>query len=194
MSQGFSLKSENKPTLFSWDLETETKNVERWVLDNKNYSRRDIEKELSILKNLAFDFLQVIQENHVTPEQLDRLEQAVSSGAAGVWEKATLKLERLSYHFPTAKERIKKLIYCTGVKIVDRALTMLNDSFSEREQYDIISYALSHNSKKIRARALGTVYMLKKKIFLDILEKRREIETDLEIKETIDFTLDFLKN
>ncbi|KAA3437641.1 hypothetical protein [Rufibacter hautae] len=194
MSQGFLLKSENKPTLFSWDLETETKNVERWVLDNKNYSKRDIEKELSILKNLAFDFLQVIQEKHVSPEQLDRLEQAISSGAAGVWENAALKLERLSYHFITAKERIEKLIYSTDVKIVDRALTMLNESFSEREQYDIISCALSHNSKKIRARALGTVYKLKKKVFLNILERRRGIETESEIKETIDFTLDFLKN
>jgi hypothetical protein len=193
MSQGYSLKAENKPLLFSWDLDTEFKNIDRWILDNKKYSRRNLENELKILKEIASDYLQVIKTRTLEPSHLENLSEAITNGPSGVWEQATTKLERLAYHFESAKVKIKELFYSSSTNVTDRALTMLNGSFSEDEQLEIIAKALSHKSKMIRERAVSTAFLLNKRAFFPVLEARSEIEENQSVKEAIDLTMEHLK-
>ncbi|MFD2245587.1 hypothetical protein [Pontibacter ruber] len=190
MSQAYSLKEANKPTLFSWDLETEHKNIEKRVLDNRNYSRRDLEKELSTLKELATDYLQIIQTKAISPEQLASLEEAVVNGASGVWEQAATKLERLSYHFNEAKKKIYDLIERGNPKTVDRALTMLGAAFTEDEQVEVLEKVLSSKSSKVRNRAAAVAYFLRNKHLVPVLLERKNVETNTEVSEAINLALE----
>ena len=190
MSQAYSLKETNKPTLFSWDLETEHSNVEKKVLDSRNSTRRDLDKELSTLKELATDYLQIIQTKSISPEQLARLEEAIVNGPSGIWEQATTKLERLSYHFNEAKEKIYDLIERGNSKTVDRALTMLGASFTEDEQVKILNKALSSKSSKVRNRAAAVAYFLRNKQLIPVLLEKKSVETNTAVSEAIGLALE----
>ncbi|MDX5423397.1 MAG: hypothetical protein LPK14_14165 [Hymenobacteraceae bacterium] len=190
MSQAYSLKETNKPTLFSWDLETEHSNVEKKVLDSRNSTRRDLDKELSTLKELATDYLQIIQTKSISPEQLARLEEAIVNGPSGIWEQATTKLERLSYHFNEAKEKIYDLIERGSPKTVDRALTMLGSAFTEDEQVKILNKALSSKSSKVRNRAAAVAYFLRNKQLIPVLLEKKSVETNTAVSEAIGLALE----
>jgi hypothetical protein len=193
MNQGYSLKAPNKPTLFTWDLDTEFNNVDKWVSSHRYYYGRDIEKEKEILKMLSSDYLQIIQANTLEPKHLENLTQAIISGPSGVWEQAATKLGRLAYHFSIAKEKIQELIFSTNSKTTDRALTMLNNSFTDGEQIKILEKTLSNKSKKIRERAASMAYYLNNNAFAPVLEERIKTEEDERVKDSIRFAIENLK-
>ncbi|MBD3584059.1 hypothetical protein [Flavobacterium selenitireducens] len=92
MSTAHSLKVENKPMLFSYDIDTEQKIIEKWVFDNQRYSRRDLNMEAKLLLTLASDFIDIINSKNLNQTQIDNLEVAIKDGASGVWEKAINRL------------------------------------------------------------------------------------------------------
>ena len=130
MTTPHTLKSENKPTLFSYDIETVYKQIERWVFDNKRYSKRDLETEANLLRQIAKDFIDVIETKVLKDKQLDNFVNAIENGASGVWEPATTKLELLSYHFDNAKQTIKTLVNQSNAKTIEKILNCISAAFS----------------------------------------------------------------
>src|SRR5687768_14257390 len=103
MSKGYSIKADNKPTLFSWDLETEFKNIEKWLTDGRHKNESDLNEKKVQLRRLRTDLFEIIQLKRITDDQIQRIFDLIKRGRSGVWETATTELGRLAFHFDEVK-------------------------------------------------------------------------------------------
>ncbi|MBY0273403.1 MAG: HEAT repeat domain-containing protein [Alphaproteobacteria bacterium] len=189
-SKSCSLKVEGKPMLFSFDLESEFKYIEKKVFDSRRYSQRNLEKEEKILKKLAIDFMNIIQTKVLTEEELNHLECAITEGPGGIWETAVSQLGLLAYHFDAAKDRIKSLIRHSNSKVIIRSLHMLSNAFTQEEQMKLLKEVLNHKSKKVRSWASNTALSLRSPEFIAILEDRKLIESDKDVLDSLNFSIE----
>jgi hypothetical protein len=190
MTTSHSLKADGKPNLFSFDIETEIRNIDRWVFDNKRYSKRDLEKESQLLKRLAKDFIEIIETKILTTEHSTNIKTAIIEGASGVWEPATTKLELLSYYFDQAKDIIIELLNNPDSKIVERALSTISDVFSTEEQIAIFTKTFNHKSKKIRTKTADIALDLRNKNLIAFLNSTLGQQSDTKVREAIQFAID----
>src|SRR5574343_394074 len=190
MQKSHSLKADNKPTLFSFDIESVNKNIDTWVFDNQQYSKRDLEKEAKMLRQIAIDFIEIIETKVVKTSQLDNLTNAIINGARGVWESATSKLELLAFHFDEAKQTIQTLLSQTNSKILEKSLSCVSDAFTTDEQIEIFSKTFQAKSKKIRIKTAETALDLRNQNLVNFLKIELHNQADEEVKETIEFAID----
>ncbi len=190
MTKSHSLKADNKPTLFSFDIETEFKNIDRWVFDNKRYSKRDLETEANLLRQIAKDFIDVIETKVLTDEQFDNLVNAIEFGSSGVWEPATTKLELLSYHFDKAKLRLLECVKNTNSQTVERLLNCVCDSFTNRELEEVFVLTFSNKSKKVRIKTASIALDLRNESLIPLLKDELNKQSDNKVIEAIQFAID----
>jgi hypothetical protein len=190
MSTAHSLKVENKPMLFSYDLETEQKIIEKWVFDNQRYSRRNLEIEAKLLLAIASDFIDIINSKNLNQNQIENLEIAIKEGASGVWEKAVDKLTLLAFHFENAKDKIISLIENSDSKTVERVLNCVSSVFTTEEQIMIIKMGFNNKSKKIRIKSANTALDLRNLELNELLESEYLNQNDLKVKENIKFAME----
>lgn len=171
MTKAFSLKAKNKPTLFSFDLETEFKKIDRCVFDNRNYARRDLEREVDILKSLAKDYIEIINTNTISNTHLQNLRIAIIEGPSGIWENAANKLERLSYHFKEARNLIIELMDSPKVAVIEKALSCTGDGFEIDQLQTIINNIFQHKSKRLRIKASNVAFRSNKTELLNLLQQ-----------------------
>jgi hypothetical protein len=185
-----SLKIENKPMLFSYDLETEQKIIEKWVFDNQRYSRRNLGIEAKLLLTLASDFIDIINSKKLNSTQLENLEIAIKDGARGVWEKAVDRLGLLAFHFENAKEKIVDLIKNSDAKTVDKVLNCLSSAFSTEEQIKILKISFDNKSKKVKIKSAISALELRNLELNKFLEIEYQNQADSKVKENIKFAID----
>jgi len=185
MSTAHSLKVENKPMLFSYDIETEQKIIEKWVFDNQRYSRRDLNMEAKLLLTLASDFIDIINSKNLNQTQIDNLEVAIKDGASGVWEKAINRLGLLAYHFQNAKDKIVSLIENSDAKITAKVLDCLSSAFTTEEQIMILKTAFGSKSKKVKMFAADKALYLQNVELNTFLKSEYLNQSDLNVKESI---------
>jgi hypothetical protein len=190
MTTSHSLKSDGKPNLFSFDIETEIKNIDRWVFDNKRYSKRDLETEANLLKQIAVDIINVIETKVLMDKQLDNVVNAIENGASGVWEPATTKLEILSYHFDNAKLRLTELIKNASSQTVERVLNCVSDNFTINELTELFIFTFSSKSKKVRIKTANVSLEMRDKGLIPLLKDELNKQSDNKVKETIQFAID----
>ena len=190
MSTAHSLKVENKPMLFSYDIATEQKIIEKWVFDNQRYSRRDLHMEAKLLLTLASDFIDIITSKNLNQTQLDNLEVAIKDGASGVWEKAINRLTLLAFHFENAKDAIISLIENSDAKTVERVLDCVSSIFTTEEQIVILKIGFKNKSKKVRIKSANTALDLRNLELNEYLESEYLMQNDLKVKESIKFAME----
>jgi hypothetical protein len=190
MTNSHSLKKDNKPTLFSFDIETEYKNIDRWVFDNKRYSKRDLKTEANLLRQIAKDFIDVIETKILTDKQLDNLVNAIEFGASGVWELATTKLELLSYHFDNAKLRLMECIKNVNSQTKERLLNCVSDNFTITELTELFVLTFSNKSKKVRIKTANIALDLRNESLIPLLKDELSKQSDNKVKEAIQFAID----
>lgn len=190
MTKSHSLKIDNKPTLFSFDIETEYKNIDRWVFDSKRYSKRDLETESNLLRQITKDFIDVIETNLLTEKQLDNLVNAIELGASGVWEPATTKLQLLSYHFDNAKLRLIECIKKASSQTLKRLLNCVSDNFSITEQIELCKFTFSNKSKKVRIKTANIALDIRDERLIPFLKDELNKQTDNKVKEAIQFAIE----
>ena len=190
MTKAHSLKADNKPTLFSFDIETEYKNIDRWVYDNKRYSKRDLEAEANLLRQIAKDFIDVIETNVLTDNQLENITNAIENGASGVWEPATTKLELLSYHFDNAKWKLIELIKSSSSQTVERLLNCVSDNFTIPELTELFIYTFSNKSKKVRIKTASIALDMRNEGLVPLLKDELNKQSDNKVREAIQFAID----
>lgn len=187
-------KIPGKPTLFSFSLERELDHIERKVFDKRRYSRRNLEKESQLLKQMVIDKIAIIESKSITNQQLAHFEEAIIEGAAGVWETAISELEMLAYYFDEAKEMIRSLLMHPNSRVVDRSLHMINSAFALFEQLLLMRRALNHKSKKVRQRAADVASRRHNQAFISILEERKIVEKDNDVIKFLEYSVEVIKN
>lgn len=190
MSTAHSLKVENKPMLFSYDIETEQKIIEKWVFDNQRYSRRDLNMEAKLLLTLASDFIDIINSKNLNKTQIDNLEVAIKDGASGVWEKAIDRLALLAFHFQDAKDEITALIENSDAKTVEKVLNCLSNAFTTEEQIITLKIAFNNKSKKVRIKSANTALDLRNLELNEFLKSEYLNQSDSKVKESIAFAVE----
>ena len=80
MNKGYSIKADNKPTLFTWDLETEYQNVDRQLKSEltKNEGLGEIKR--TQLRELKRDFHNIVLAKEINPDQVERIFNLVPMG------------------------------------------------------------------------------------------------------------------
>jgi hypothetical protein len=190
MSITHSLKIEIKPMLFSYDIETEQKIIDKWVFDNQRYSRRSLETEAKMLLILASDFIEIINTKTLNQMQLDNLELAIKEGANGVWEKATNRLGLLAFYFEEAKFKIEVLIKESDAKTAEKVLDCLSSAFNTEEQITILKSGFNNKSKKLKIKSANSALDLRNLALNDFLEMEYQSQNDSKVKENIRFAID----
>lgn len=190
MAKAHSLKAEGKPNLFSFDIDTEYKNIDKWVFDNKRYAKRDLEKEAEMLRQITKDFIEIIETKSINDKQLQSLLTATNKGARGVWETATSKLELLSYHFEIVKQFIKNSISDGKNNNIERLLIVVSDAFSTQEQIEIFKKTIENKSKKIRFKTANVALNLRNRELITFLKLSEQNETDNKVRESIRFAIE----
>lgn len=190
MATAHSLKIENKPMLFSYNIETEQKNIEKWVLDNKRYTSRNLETEAKLLLTLAADFIEIINTKNLNQTQLENLSLAIKNDTRGIWEKAVDRLELLAFHFENAKEKIVVLIKNSDAKTIDKVLNCLSSAFSTEEQIEILKIGFDNKSKKVKIKSAVAALELRNLELNKFLEIEYQNQADSKVKENIKFAID----
>lgn len=190
MKKSHSLKADNKPILFSFDIETEHKSIERWVFDNKGHSKRDLETEANLLRKIAQDYIEVIETKILTDKHLDNLINTIETGASGVWEPATEKLQLLSFHFDNAKLRLIEHLKTGSSKTVERLLTCVSSNFTTSDLMELFTLTFNCKSKKIRIKTANLALDLRNKELIPLLKNELIKQPDNEVKKAIQFAID----
>lgn len=190
MSTAYSLKVENKPMLFSYDIETERKIIEKWVLDNQRYSKRNLTIEAETLSTLASDFIDIIISKSINQAQLKNLETAIKDGARYVWDKAVDRLALLAFHFDDAKLKIETLIKESDAKTVEKVLNCLSEAFSTEEQIRILKVAFNNKSKKVRIKSAMSALETRNLELNEFLKSEYANQSDSKVKENIAFAIE----
>ncbi|MDQ8004713.1 MAG: hypothetical protein REI64_07935 [Pedobacter sp.] len=189
MTKSHSLTADNKPTLFSFDIETVYKSIERWVYDNKRYSKRDLETDANLLRQVAKDFIDVIETGILTDKQLDNFINAIEIGASGIWEPTTTKLQLLSYHFDNAKFRLIELIKTANSQTIERLLNCISDNLTIAELTELFIFTFKSKSKKIRIKTANIALDTRDERLVPLLQKELNEQSDSKIKEAIQFAI-----
>ena len=190
MSTAHSLKIENKPMLFSYDLETEQKIIEKWVFDNQRYSRRNLDMEAKLLLTLASDFIDIINSKKLNSTQIENLETAIKDGVRRVWEKAVDRLGLLAFHFDDAKLKIETLIKESDAKTVEKVLNCLSEAFTTEEQIRILKVAFNNKSKKVRIKSSIAALETRNLELNEFLKSEYANQSDSKVKENIAFAIE----
>jgi hypothetical protein len=190
MSTAHSLKIENKPMLFSYDLETEQKIIEKWVFDNQRYSRRNLDMEAKLLLTLASDFIDIINSKKLNSTQIENLETAIKYGVRRVWEKAVDRLGLLAFHFDDAKLKIETLIKESDAKTVEKVLNCLSEAFTTEEQIRILKVAFNNKSKKVRIKSSIAALETRNLELNEFLKSEYANQSDSKVKENIAFAIE----
>lgn len=190
MSTAHSLKIENKPMLFSYDLETEQKIIEKWVFDNQRYSRRNLDMEAKLLLTLASDFIDIINSKKLNSTQIENLETAIKDGVRRVWEKAVDRLGLLAFHFDDAKLKIETLIKESDAKTVEKVLNCLSEVFTTEEQIRILKVAFNNKSKKVRIKSSIAALETRNLELNEFLKSEYANQSDSKVKENIAFAIE----
>ncbi|MFY8019690.1 MAG: hypothetical protein ACOVP1_00780 [Bacteroidia bacterium] len=190
MTFSHSLKTDNKPLLFSFDIETEYKNIDQWLSENKRYAKRDLETEANLLRQITKDFIDIIETKVLTEKQLDNLVNAIELGGSGVWESATNKLELLSYHFENAKKRIIECMKTTSSNTVERMLNCISEHFTTTELVEIFTITFRNKSKKVKIKTANIALDLRKEELIPFLKDELSKQSDNKVLEVIQFAID----
>lgn len=190
MAKSHVLKSDNKPPLFSFDIETEFKNIESWVRDNKRYSKRDLENEANLLKQIAVDFIEVIETNALTEKHLSNLLNAINNGPSGVWEPAINKLQALLYYYENAKLRFLEHIKIGNSRTLERLLNCISDNFSTHELIEIFTFTFNSKSKKLKIKSSEIALELRNEGLVPFLKDELNRQTDNQVIESLQFAID----
>lgn len=183
------LKSPGKPNLFSYDLERELQFLE--PLKRANAIPKQM-KKYQYQKQMAEDFLNVIEIKTLTERQLDNFANIIIDGDRHSWDISVNKLSLLAYHFDEAKRQGVKLIRHKNAKVVVRALCLLSDAFSDEELAELLEEALRHRSKVVRTKACSIALELRKVTFYKILKQRLSLENDADVVASLNFAIDNL--
>ncbi|RZJ70684.1 hypothetical protein [Flavobacterium sp.] len=184
MPNSHSLKADGKPMLFSYDLETEIENIERWSQGSKADGT-----SVQILKKLASDYIEIIDSNSVSSEQLQRLHEATSKGKSGIWERAVSRLELLVYHFDEAKLFVVDAIKAAKGATLERLLNVVSDNFSSEQQLQIFGSGLASANKKIRMKAAEMCLDSRNMELVPMLESKLASEVDPIVKSCLKFAI-----
>src|SRR5690349_21017155 len=123
MSKGYSIKAENKPTLFTWDIETEYQNIDREIESDRTKDTNRLEPKRTQLRQLRLDFHDIVVTKEVNADQVARLFDLVRLGKDGVWQPATTTIERLAYHFDQVRNRLSTDLSDSDSKYLSRLVT-----------------------------------------------------------------------
>ena len=192
MSKAYSIKANNKPTLFTWDLETEDQNVDRQITSKRNKDTDKLEIKRTQLRQLKSDFHDIVFRNEINFDQVERFFNLIRHGKSGVWETATLAIERLAYHFELAKVRLSKDLADNDSKYVANLVTSIGEFYSKEELNTLFRNLLKHKSAKVKERTLNKIFELRFAEIKGDLERLKQSETNKRTIEQIEFTLKFV--
>ena len=192
MSKGYSIKADNKPTLFTWDLETEYQNVDRELKSERTKDTNRLETKRLQLRQLKSDFHDIVFKNEINVDQVDRFFNLIRQGQSGVWEASTLAIERLAYHFEPVKTRLLTELVDSDSKYVANLVTSIGEFFDKDELKKLFTNLLKHKNTKVKERTLNKIFELRFSGIKDDLERLKEIETNKGTIDQIEFTLKYV--
>jgi hypothetical protein len=142
MSQAHSIQADNKPTLFTWDIETEYQNIDRWLSSERKTDPAILERKRSQLRQLKLDFHNIIISKAVNEMQIDSIFKLARQGQSGIWEQVTTIIEKMAFHFDAVKNRLTIELRDSDSTYVSKLVTCIGDFYTKEELAENLRHLL----------------------------------------------------
>lgn len=192
MRKGYSIKADNKPTLFTWDLETEYQNVDRQLKSELTKNEGLGEVKRTQLRELKRDFHNIVLAKEINPDQVERIFNLVRHGKSGVWETATTAIEKLGFHFELIKSRLLTELTDSDPRYVANLVTAIGEFYERGQLTETLKGLLENKNKKVKERTLNRIFELRLSELKDELMKLKKTENKKEVIDQIDFTIKYV--